>query len=322
MTRLDPHSFTDSEQPQTRTLRWKARVDFAQRTLHGEATLIFHKPAEHAGPLHLDTRGITVHEVTNADGVALPFAFAFFEQRRSTFRLALLLFTLGTIALEIVFTQSRGGQVTFASVLGVYFMKKYGWKRGVLVGATLAVPLVLLGGRSGDEAKASSLERLGCAAAGIKMAILYPLTGVGFGQFMSHHFLTAHNAYILAVGELGFLGMVLFVTLVYASIKVPFTVLQTDFGEGKEIDDIKSMATAMLAAFVGCAVGIFFLSWTYHFVLWINFGMAGALFALIKARYRWFTLRVTMREVGRIAAALFVFLIVYSLYIIKQGAWD
>jgi aminopeptidase N len=50
-------------------------VDFAQRTLHGEATLIFHKPAEHAGPLHLDTRGITVHEVTNADGVALPFAF-------------------------------------------------------------------------------------------------------------------------------------------------------------------------------------------------------------------------------------------------------
>jgi hypothetical protein len=262
------------------------------------------------------------NELALATSMALPFAFAFFEQRRTTFRLALLLFSLATIALEIVFTQSRGGQITFAAVLGVYFIKKYGWKRGIMAGAVLAVPLVLMGGRSGDEAKASSIERLGCAASGIQMAIHYPITGVGYGQFLNYHFLTAHNAYILAVGELGFLGMVLFVTLVYVSIKVPFVVLQTDLGEGKDIDDIKSMATAMLAAFVGCAVGIFFLSWTYHYVLWINFGMAGALFALIKARYRWFTVRVTLREVGRIAAALFAFLVIYSIYIIRKGAWE
>lgn len=262
------------------------------------------------------------NELALATAATIPFAFAFFEQKRTTMRLALLLFTLGTVALEIVFTQSRGGQVVFGAVLGTYFIKKYGLKRGIIVGACMAVPLLVYGGRGGDEADASSLERLGCACAAIKMMLLYPITGVGYGQFLQHHFLTAHNAYLLACGELGFFGAVLFIAMLYVSIKVPLVVLQTDLGESKEAETVKSMATAMLAAFIGTAIGIFFLSWTYHYVLWINFGLAGALYSTVKARFRQLKVTIKAKEFGFIALGLLGFLITYSLYIIKKGAWE
>lgn len=262
------------------------------------------------------------NELALATALTIPFAFAFFEQRRTTLRLVLLLFTLGTVALEIVFTQSRGGQVTFAAVLGAYFIKKYGWKRGILVGAVMAVPLVALGGRGGSEADDSALERLGCACAGIKMLMSYPITGVGFGQYTQYHFLTAHNAYILACGELGFPGAVMFIMFLYASLKIPASILATDLGESKEAETVKSMAMAMLSAFTGAAVGIFFLSWTYHYVLWITFGMSGALYSTAKGRFRQLDVRISAKEVGRVALGLLIFLVVYSLYIKKKGAWE
>ena len=108
------------------------------------------------------------NEVALAIALAVPFAFAFLEIRATVFRLALLIATLMVVAVAIFFTASRGGQVTFAAVLGAYFIKKYGWKRGIIVGAALALPIVALGGRSDDSANESTLERLGCASAGIQ----------------------------------------------------------------------------------------------------------------------------------------------------------
>src|SRR5262249_60221195 len=129
------------------------------------------------------------------------------EMRRSAPRLALLLGTIAVVMTEIVLTQSRGGQLTLAAVLGAYFIKKYGYKRGALVGVVMAIPVVLLGGRSDDAANESMIERLGANCAGIKMLLWHPVIGVGLGNFTEEHPHTAHNAYILAAGELGFPGI-------------------------------------------------------------------------------------------------------------------
>src|SRR5690349_10341865 len=71
MARTDPHSFNDSEQPESEHLTWRARVDFDARVLEAEATLRFKSPGE--GPLDLDTRGLQVDEVRDLEGRALPF---------------------------------------------------------------------------------------------------------------------------------------------------------------------------------------------------------------------------------------------------------
>ena len=71
MARLDPHSYADASHPQTRTLRWKARVDFERRVLDAEATLVFAAPGE--GVIDLDTRALAVQSVVDDAGRALPF---------------------------------------------------------------------------------------------------------------------------------------------------------------------------------------------------------------------------------------------------------
>jgi hypothetical protein len=236
------------------------------------------------------------NEVALATSMAVPFAFSFLELKRTMTRLLLLLATVTLVGTAVVYSQSRGGQLVFAAVLGAYFTKKYGIKRGMILAAVMAVPLLVIGGREGEEADQSSMDRLEAAAAGIKMFFSYPFTGVGYGQFTNHHGLTAHNAYILALGDLGLLGMWLFITLLITSIKIPVTVLSHPAYDA-EGQSTKALAMAMLATFGGASIGIFFLSWTYHYVLWIHFGLSGGLYATIKARDPSFEVRTTRRDI-------------------------
>jgi aminopeptidase N len=74
MARLDPHSYADLSQARVARLSWRARVDFASRTLEGTATL--HLEGARPGPLDLDTRELTVLAVRDGEGRPLPFSLA------------------------------------------------------------------------------------------------------------------------------------------------------------------------------------------------------------------------------------------------------
>jgi O-antigen ligase len=169
--------------------------------------------------------------------------------------------------------------------------------RGFLLGSLLALPLVLLGGRSGEEASTSTMERIDCWSEALSMWRSHPLLGVGLGQFGEYHYLTAHNSYLLALAELGFPGMVLFSTIVYLSVKIPVLALRRTAPSGAET--VRPWATALLAAFAGLGVGMFFLSFAYHYVLWIYLGLSGALYSAIRTHdpafrvpFRWTELAV------------------------------
>ena len=47
-----------------------------------------------------------------------------------------------------------------------------------------------------------------------------PIWGVGFGQYTEYSALTAHNTYVLVLGELGFVGAFLFSMVVWISLKI------------------------------------------------------------------------------------------------------
>src|ERR1700754_877403 len=70
MARLDPHSYADDTQPRTKSFDWKATVDFPGRVLNAEVTLLFAEPAA-CGPLDLDTRGLSIDAVLDANGASL-----------------------------------------------------------------------------------------------------------------------------------------------------------------------------------------------------------------------------------------------------------
>jgi leukotriene-A4 hydrolase len=75
MARLDPHSYADSEQPQTRSIELQAVVDFAAHIVRSEVVLHFREAAP-AGPIDLDTRDLDIDTVVGLEGEPLAWELA------------------------------------------------------------------------------------------------------------------------------------------------------------------------------------------------------------------------------------------------------
>ena len=256
------------------------------------------------------------NELALATGIGIPLVFAW-GRRKSTFpRWLLTALTIALVAICAILTGSRGGQLVVLAVFAAYFIKRFGWK-GIAMGVALAAPILLLGGRSGVEAESSTNERIECWYAAMSMFRSSPILGVGFRQFDEYHYLTAHNSYLLTLAETGFIGLFLFSVLMYLSIKVPYQVLVAHppagapgaTEEAAPAGIARTWAMALLASFCGLAVGTFFLSFSYHYVLWIYFGLAGALYAATRAHNRSFEVKLGLREVAAIGAVDAVFVV-------------
>ncbi|MBI3565730.1 MAG: M1 family metallopeptidase [Elusimicrobia bacterium] len=70
MARIDPHSYFDDAQPRTKSWSLRLRADFGRKVLSGEIDLTLAAPS--AGPLDLDTKGLTIAGATVA-GKPVPF---------------------------------------------------------------------------------------------------------------------------------------------------------------------------------------------------------------------------------------------------------
>jgi hypothetical protein len=196
----------------------------------------------------------------------------------------------------VLLTQSRGGLVVAMAVPGVYFVRRYGFA-GLMIGAMAALPLLLLagGGRDGEAAATSTELRYEAWASGLQMFKQSPIFGVGPRQFAEHHFLTAHNSFVLTLGELGFIGLVLFVSMIFMSIKgvwVGLARLQRVPGAGVA----RAWGMALLASLLGMCFQINTLSFAYHSVLWVLLGLSGAWVGAVRYHLPEFEVKMTIRD--------------------------
>jgi hypothetical protein len=245
-------------------------------------------------------------------GAGLPFLVAWTDRKKTAGRygLAAALAALGIYA--IVQTQSRGGIFVVLAVVACTAVRDLNFKR-LFYALPMGLPMLFLGGRSGEEAESSSLERLECWATGCDLFRQRPIFGVGQGQFTEHHFLTAHNAYVLAAAELGLFGAVCWLSIVYMSIKIPATAF-LKYRLVPEAQEGARTAFAIGTMVVGFAVGIFFLSFAYHYVLWIHFGLAGGLYNVIRRHDPTFTVKFTKTEAAILTAVYVITLKVIEVY--------
>jgi O-antigen ligase len=245
-------------------------------------------------------------------GVVFPFiiGFATWKRSRLVTGLAVLGIVLGLVA--IVFTQSRGGQLVVGTVFAIFFISRFGAK-GIIAAAVVAAPVILLGGRSGEEADASVTGRTEVLAHGVSMLTRSPLFGIGIDQFSDAEGYTAHNAYLLAAVELGLVGFFCWTGLVWASVKIPLKVV-TASPEGLD-PEIRIMALSILVSLAGMGVGIFFLSFTFKQLLFVWLGLPGALYGIVRKRHPSFIVRIGWRDCLGIAAfdaVIITFLYVFT----------
>ncbi len=148
----------------------------------------------------------------------------------------------GLIMYGVFLTNSRGAMLGTGSMLLMYGILRFGLWRAVIVVPLMAGPLIALAPSRIGEISAEEDSAAGRVEAwyeGFQMLRSHPLFGVGKGLFTEHHFLTAHNSYMLAVAELGLVGyfvwlsnIVLTVAMLWAMIRpkapVPAGTVPTD----------------------------------------------------------------------------------------------
>ncbi len=259
-------------------------------------------------------RYIGVLQDPNELAVAIGASFALliaWTTRKRTVGAWVFLIVAGTLAsIALVMTQSRGGQLVFAMVLGVYFVSRFGLGAGIVIGLMLAAPMLLLGGRSDAASDHSTLERYEAWRAGSYMFRTAPIMGVGKGMYDHIHYLTAHNSYVLVWTELGLVGWFLWSTMVYITVKTCWVARKT-FETVAGAAAPRNWSLGLIAAYAGTGVGIMFLSMSYHFVIWIYLGLGGALYSSIKSHVPDFRVRYGLKDVAFIVVfdILFMFFI-------------
>lgn len=258
------------------------------------------------------------NELSLTVGIGFPFAVAFYQRKKSIIRAILVVIAFALIASCVFYSQSRGGQLVLLLVLGTFFVRRFGWKVGGVVGAVAAVPLLIvasMGGRSESEAEGSALERVECLQVGLELVKTSPLFGVGKGQFGEYHFLTAHNSYVLAAAETGLIGFAMWSFVIYMAVKIPISALRAlSKMEGPQAEEGRIWSTAMLASMVGLVVGSFFLSFSFHAILWIYIGLTGALAGVLRKQLPEWRVTLSPKEMGLIVGANLTLLAVIFVY--------
>lgn len=242
------------------------------------------------------------NELSLAIGAGMAFALALAARRRTR---RARLFALVTVALSgwcVYYTLSRSGQLVLVAALGVWILWKWRWKAVMTLGP-LAIPLLLLiasgGGR--EDADASTMERYEAWRAGFDMFRQSPIWGIGHNRYSDNHYLTAHNSFVLVLGELGAVGIFLFSMLVYIAIKTPVLALLR-YRDRPEARVAEVWAVGILSAFAAIFAGASFLSFSYHYILWIYFGLSAAYYICVKMHDPEFNVRISAVDVVAVIA--------------------
>jgi O-antigen ligase len=244
--------------------------------------------------------------VISAGAVSLVLAF----MRRKTSPMFRFFASIGlaTAVAAIWMTQSRGGLVAMMLVFFVYLVRRFGLWAFIPAGL-MAVPVMLFGGRSDASADESTQLRYEAWASGLEMFRNNPVFGVGSGQFGDHHYLTAHNSFVLTMAEMGFFGLVLFVAIIWVSMKSLLVGIRT-LAKVPGTDVVQVWGMALLGSLVATLFSIMTLSFAYKSVLWILFALIGAWANCIRHHQPDFSVKLSWKDLLIIVAASLAFIFV------------
>ncbi|UTZ25357.1 hypothetical protein HB761_00515 [Vibrio campbellii] len=208
------------------------------------------------------------------------------EKRSSIWIRGFALLTCLILFLSIIETQSRGGLLGALSVFGYFTSKHIRYKTLVLILTVVAaISLYVVAGidgrASGGAAEAgidaSAMGRLYAWEAAFKMALDNPLTGVGLDNFYYNYFFysshwdgmnhAVHSTWFGVLAETGFIGLIVFVTLIVSLIK---TSLRSISLLRKHSDITLSVgANAVLSGLIGTIVSGTFLTQGFVWPIYI-----------------------------------------------------
>ncbi|SEN01078.1 probable O-glycosylation ligase, exosortase A-associated [Stigmatella aurantiaca] len=228
--------------------------------------------------------------------LVVPLAVAFLARKESGWLMRVLCALAAVLSVvAIVLSHSRGGFIGLSVAMGVWAIREKRRIQAVVVGGLLALGLVLFAPKSfwqrnetvtSFHQDASAMGRVYAWQVASRISLDKPLLGVGAGGFRyawplyappeSRQAYVAHNIFLDVIGELGFVGLALF--LVFAGGATGGA-----FAASKDAE-MGWLARALAAAMAGYLVCDLFSGYILSAHLYVLFGLAASAQRIAQAR--------------------------------------
>jgi len=232
------------------------------------------------------------NDLATALDILLPFAVALTLSSKGLARLFYLV-CAAVLAIGVLFTLSRGGFLGLIAASGVLLWKLGRWRRikttlgvALICGILLAVMPGGYGARiatifnTEQDQTGSAKQRRELLERAASIAITRPIVGVGMGNFpiYSIHDKPAHNAYLEIAAELGVMGLIAYLILIFAPFRSLRRIERQTMGmRSKSEREMYWMSVSIQAAFIAYLVCSFFASIQYLWYLYYTAAYAVAL---------------------------------------------
>ncbi len=173
---------------------------------------------------------------------------------------------IACVSYAVYLTNSRGAMLSMGVGVFSYLVLRYRSVKGVMVGCILGAVGMLFGpSRMGQMSAAgeSAHGRIEAWYEGFQMFKSNPLFGVGKEMFTDHHYLTAHNSYVLVLSELGFFGSFFFIGLFIISFRWAWLNLLSTNPSLVVGKNDRNLFCALFGSLSGVMAAMFFLSRSY-----------------------------------------------------------
>lgn len=225
--------------------------------------------------------------------IAIGFLIPFILGKCSAFT---KLFSMGgTAALSygLILSNSRGGILALLATIFFYFVRKTRkFVLGSIVGGGLGFLFLLIAPSRMSEmssTEGSAASRLDLWYEGLQIFKHNLIFGRGYNMFQEDLSQTAHNSYVLAAAELGIVGLLLWVGILYLSVKGCWIVQD-------KYKKMETYALAIQSSIVGFAAAAFFLSRTYNILPFLLVAMAGSLMYVAQQQDKTISYKITKKD--------------------------
>jgi O-antigen ligase len=232
------------------------------------------------------------NDLATALDLLLPFAVALTLISKGLARLFYLV-CAAVLAIGVLFTLSRGGFLGLIAASGVLLWKLGRWRRlkttlgvALICGILLAVMPGGYGARivtifnTEQDQTGSAQQRRELLERAASVAISHPIVGVGMGNFHIYSIRekAAHNSYLEIAAELGVMGLIAYLILIFAPLRSLRRIERQTRGMRSESErEMYWLSVCIQAAFIAYLVCSFFASIQYLWYLYYTAAYAVAL---------------------------------------------
>jgi probable O-glycosylation ligase (exosortase A-associated) len=229
-------------------------------------------------------------------GLVVPLAVAFLARKESGWVLRAACGVAAALAVvSIVLSHSRGGFIGLTVAMAVWAFREKRRLQAIVVGALLAVGLVMFAPESFWKRNetvatfhedASAMGRVYAWQVASRMSLDKPLLGVGAGGFRfaweqyappeATRAYVAHNIFLDVIGEMGFVGLLLFLVFAGGATGGAF--------EASKDSEMGWLARALAASMAGYLVCDLFSGYILSAHLYVLFGLAASADRIARAR--------------------------------------